>query len=62
MSEIEEFEELKIKVKPKMIVAARELSDVANIFRAYWEKHQNGGRTVFSKKLEFYLDALRFDP
>ena len=33
--EIEEFEELKNKVKPKMFVAARELTDVANIFRVF---------------------------
>ena len=45
-----------------MFVAARELNDVAKIFRVFWDKHQHGGRTVFSKTLEFYLDALKFDP
>ena len=60
--EIEDLEELKIKVRPKMVVAARELTDVANIFRAFWYKHQNDSRTVFTNTLEFYLDALKFDP
>jgi hypothetical protein len=60
--EIEEFEELKRKVKPKMVVATRALTELVNIFRAFLDKHQNSKRTVFSLTLEFYLDALKFDP
>jgi hypothetical protein len=33
--EIEEFEELKRKVKPKMVVATRALTELVNIFRAF---------------------------
>ena len=50
-----------MKVKPKIFVAARELTDAANIFRAFQKKHEAGGRQVFTKNLEYYLDALRFD-
>jgi hypothetical protein len=59
---IEEYEELKSKVKPKIVAAGKELSDVAKIFRVFWEKHQDSGRTIFTKSLNVYLDALKFDP
>ena len=36
LTEIELFEELKIKVKQKLLAATRELTDLANIFRAFW--------------------------
>jgi hypothetical protein len=60
--ELEEFKELIKKVTPKMIVASRELTELTNIFGAFWDKHQYGGRTVFFRTLEFYMDALKFDP
>ena len=47
-----------MKVKPKI---ARELADAANIFRAFQKKNEDGGRQVFTNKLEYYLDALQFD-
>ena len=50
-----------MKVKPKIFVAARELADAANIFKAFQKKHEAGGRQVFTKKLDYYLDALKFD-
>ena len=59
--EIKELEELKNKVKPKIFKASKELTDVANIFKNFCNKHQNGGKTVFAKKLEFYLNELEFD-
>ena len=50
-----------MKVKPKIVVAARALTDVANIFKAFQQKHEAGGRQVFTKTLNFYLDAFKFD-
>ena len=50
-----------MKVKPKIVVAARELADAAKIFKAFQKKHETGGKQVFTKKLDYYLDALKFD-
>ena len=50
-----------MKVKPKIVAAARELTDAANIFRAFQKKHEAGSKQVFTKKLDYYLDALKFD-
>ncbi len=50
-----------MKVKPKIVAAAGELTDAANIFRFFQKKHEAGGKQVFTKKLDFYLDALKFD-
>ena len=50
-----------MKVKPKIAVAARALADVANIFRAFQQKHAAGGRRVFTKTLDYYLDAVKCD-
>ena len=61
-SVVEEFEELKTKIRPKMVVAARELNNVMEILKAFWEKHLNSGRTVCTKSVQFYLDELKFDP
>ena len=49
-----------MKVKPKIAMAARELADAAKIFKAFQKKHEAGGRQVFTKKLDYYLDALKF--
>ena len=58
---IEQYEELKSKVKPKILVASRELADLANIFSAFQAKHQDNGRPVFTRTIEFYLKALKFE-
>ena len=58
----EEYEELKIRVKPKILLASRELADVVKILRDFQNKHGADGKTVFAKTLQFYLDALKFDP
>ena len=58
---IEHYEELKIRVRPKIIVASRELADVAKILSAFQGKNQADGRPVFTKTLEFYLKALKFE-
>ena len=42
-------------------MAARALADAANIFRTFQQKHEAGGRQVFTKKLDYYLDALKFN-
>ena len=54
----EAFEELKTKVRPKMVVVKRELADVAKIFRDFQNKYE---QPVFTKGLEFYLKALEYE-
>ena len=55
--ETEIVEELKIQVRPKLLIVNKALADVANIFK----KHDEGGKLKFTKKLEFYLEGLTFD-
>ena len=50
-----------MKVKPKIVAATRELTDAVNILRAFQKKHEAGSKQVFTKKLDYYLDALKFD-
>ena len=57
----EEYEELRIKVNSKMIVVERELADVAKIFLNFKKKHEAGGRKVYTKTLDYYFNALKFD-
>jgi hypothetical protein len=52
---------LKVKVKPKIFFASRELADVAKILSAFQDQNQADGRLGFSKSLEFYLKALKFE-
>ena len=47
----EECIELQSKIKAKSAVVTRELSEMANIFRAFEKKYEGSGRTVFSKTL-----------
>jgi hypothetical protein len=58
---MEEYKELKNKVKPKMVAVMKELADVVKIFSHFKDKHEAGGRKVFSNTLEYYLEALKFD-
>ena len=59
---IEEYIELQSRIKAKSAVVTRELTEMAKIFRAFEKKYEVGGRTVFTKTLKFYLDALsQFD-
>ena len=51
-----------MQVKPKILVASRELAGAVNILRDFQNKHGAGGKTVFAKTLQFYLDELKFDP
>ena len=39
----EEYEELKIRVKPKIVVAAREIADAVRILKDFENKHGAGG-------------------
>ena len=57
----EQYEELKVKIKPKIFVAERALADVAKILSAFQNQHQADGRPVFTKSIEFYLKALKFE-
>ena len=43
-------------------MASRELADAVSIVRDFENKHGVGGKNVFTKKNQFYLDALKFDP
>ena len=60
-NKIEEYEELKIKVRPKLVLVMRELADVEKILKAFQNKHEAGGKPVFTKTPEFYFEALKFD-
>ena len=42
-------------------MASRELADVAKILSAFQGKNQADGRPVFTRTLEFYLKALKFE-
>ena len=55
------FEELKMKVRPKMTVVNRELTDMKSIFKDFSDKNQEDGKPVLTKKLAFYLESLKFD-
>ena len=48
------FEELKMKVRPKMVVVNRELGDMASIFRDFSDKNSDDDKPVFAKTLEYY--------
>ena len=50
-----------MKVRPRIVVAARALADAENDFRAFSQRHEAGGRQVFTKTLNYYVDALQFD-
>ncbi len=51
-----------MKVKPKIIGAARALADAQNDIRVFHKEHGAGGRQVFSKKLDYFVGALSFNP
>ena len=44
-----------------MFVAGKELADVAKILTDFQNEHQDGGKPVFSRRLQFYLDAIKFE-
>ncbi len=43
-------------------MASRGVADVVNLLRNFQTKHGAGGKIVFNKTLQFYLNALNFDP
>ena len=51
-----------MRVKPKLVGASRELTDAVRILREFKNKHGAGGKLVFTKTLQFYLDELNFEP
>ena len=50
-----------MRVKPKIVQAARLLADAENEFRDFQKNHEVFGRKVFTKTLDYYLNALKFD-
>ncbi len=60
--QVEDLEELKIKVKPRLLTATKELENVVKLLRNFQNKHGAGGKSVLNKTLQFYLNALKFDP
>ena len=50
-----------MRVKPKLVVASRELAGAVTILNDFENKHRVGGKTGFTQTLQFYLDALKFD-
>jgi hypothetical protein len=55
------LEELKIKVRPKIIIVNRGLSDLTSIFKDFNDKNQEDGKPVLTKTVDFYLDGLKFE-
>ena len=58
---IEAFEELKNRVRPKMVVVKRELADVVKIFKDFHDEYEEQGRPVFVKTLNYYEKLFEFD-
>ena len=56
--QIEEYIKLSEKVKAKSVIVTRELAEMGDLFKAFQKKHEENGKTVFKKSLQFYLDAL----
>ena len=44
-----------------MILADRELADVWKLFSEFYNENQDDGKPVFSRSLQFYLDATKFE-
>ncbi len=57
----EEFEELKNKVRSKIVVAAQKLADAENDFRSFQQKQEAIGMLGLEKTVNYYVDALKFD-
>ncbi len=55
------FEELKIKIRPKMVVVKRELAETLSIFKDFNNKNLEDGKSVFTKTFGFYQNGLKFD-
>ena len=43
-------------------MATSAIADAVKLLTDFQIKHGAGGKTVFSQTLQFYLDALKFDP
>ena len=54
----DQYIELALRIKTKSAVVTRELAEMGDLFRAFQKKHEADGKTVFTKTLQFYLDAL----
>ena len=50
-----------MQVKPKLVAASKALANAANKFKEFQQKHEDGGRVVFTKSLYYYLSGLKFD-
>ena len=44
-----------------MAVVKRELAKIEEIFKDFQNEHEREGRPVFTKKLDYFLDALKFN-
>ena len=52
---------MKRKVKPKLIIVAKELADVIGLFKGVKSTYEAKSKQIFTKTVDFYLDALKFD-
>jgi hypothetical protein len=48
------FEELKIKIRPKIVVVKRELTETLSILKDFNNKNLEDGKSVFTKTFGFY--------
>ena len=44
-----------------MAVVTRELAQIEKMFKDFQSEHEADGMPVFTKKLDFYLEALKFN-
>ena len=54
----EDYMELYHRIKAKTATVEREQAEMVSIFSDFVKKHEAGGRPVFIKKINFYLDSL----
>ena len=59
---IAKFEELKIKVNPKIAVIQKELADLEEILKTFQDDNEEDGKNIFAKTIDYHLDGLKFDP
>ena len=55
------MEELKMKLRPKMVVINRELAEITSILSEFDKNNSEDGNQVFTKPLDNYQIVLKFD-
>ena len=51
-----------MRANAKVAAITRDTDELIGMLKTFQAKHEAEGRTVFTHTLEFYLNALRFEP